>query len=331
MADSTIAWLASWTPTTDDLLVFYDNADGTTKQAPISALPTSSWANTALSNLASVAINTALLPWVSDSIALGSTALQWSDLHLWEGWAINWDNGDATLTQVGNVVTLAWANLVTDTTTVNTSLLPDANDGATLWAWTTAFSDLFLAEWGVINWDNGDATITQTANDITVAGITTFGVWTSTAVTLGTIEVGAASDTTISRSSAWVIAVESVVIPSISSTNTLTNKRVTRRVTATASPWATPTINTDNCDVVHFTTVNAAITSMTTNLTGTPVDGDMLRISFTDNWTARAITWWASFESSTVALPTTTVISTRLDVGFIWNTEATKWRCVAVA
>lgn len=46
----------------------------------------------------------------------------------------------------------------------------------------------------------------------------------TTATTTGNIELGHASDTTISRSSAGVIAVEGVVIPSISSTNTLTNK-----------------------------------------------------------------------------------------------------------
>ena len=100
---------------------------------------------------------------------------------------------------------------------------------------------------------------------------------------------------------------------------------------ATAGPGATPTVNTDNYDVVHLTALAAAITSMTTNLTGTPVDGDTLRISFTDNGTARAIAWGASFEASTVALPTTTVASTRLDVGLFWNTETSKWRCVAVA
>jgi hypothetical protein len=107
--------------------------------------------------------------------------------------------------------------------------------------------------------------------------------------------------------------------------------RITKRVLATAGPGATPTINTDSYDVVHLTALAAAITSMTTNLTGTPVDGDTLRISFTDNGTARAISWGASFEASTVALPTTTVISTRLDVGLFWNTETSKWRCVAVA
>lgn len=42
--------------------------------------------------------------------------------------------------------------------------------------------------------------------------------------TTGNLELGNASDTTLSRSSAGVLAVEGVVIPSISSTNTLTNK-----------------------------------------------------------------------------------------------------------
>ena len=107
--------------------------------------------------------------------------------------------------------------------------------------------------------------------------------------------------------------------------------RIAKRVLATAGPGATPTVNTDNYDVVHLTALAAAITSMTTNLTGTPVDGDTLRVSFTDNGTARAIAWGASFEASTVALPTTTVANTRLDVGLFWNTETSKWRCVAVA
>lgn len=115
-------------------------------------------------------------------------------------------------------------------------------------------------------------------------------------------------------------------------TTTLTNKRITKRVTTTNAPGATPTMNTDNNDMYVFTGLNAAITSMTTNLSGTPVNGDMLRVAFTDNGTARAITWGASFEASgTVALPTTTVISTRLDVVFAWNATTSKWRCVGVA
>ncbi len=113
-------------------------------------------------------------------------------------------------------------------------------------------------------------------------------------------------------------------------TDTLTNKRITKRVTTETSS-ATPTINTNNSDMHRITALATAITSFTTNLSGTPTDGQTLWISITDNGTARAITWGASFEASTVALPTTTVISTRLDVGFVWNTVTSKWRCIAVA
>ncbi len=55
---------------------------------------------------------TAISPGANDGLTLGTTALQFSDLFLAEGGVINWDNGDATLTQAGNVVTLAGANLV---------------------------------------------------------------------------------------------------------------------------------------------------------------------------------------------------------------------------
>lgn len=72
---------------------------------------TSVAANPSLSNLASVAINTSLIPGTNDGAALGSTTKQWSDLFLAEGGVINWDNGDATLTQVGDDVTLAGAKL----------------------------------------------------------------------------------------------------------------------------------------------------------------------------------------------------------------------------
>jgi hypothetical protein len=113
-------------------------------------------------------------------------------------------------------------------------------------------------------------------------------------------------------------------------TGTVTNKRVTKRA-PTVTQSATPTINTDVTDVAHITGLAQAITSMTTNLSGTPVEGDVLRIDITDNGTARAITWGATFESSTVLLPTTTVLSTRLDIMFVWNTVTSKWRCVGVA
>lgn len=114
-------------------------------------------------------------------------------------------------------------------------------------------------------------------------------------------------------------------------TQTLTNKRITRRVVTVNAPGATPSTNTDNNDVAYFTGLNTAITSMTTNLSGTPTNFQPLIFSFVDDGTPRAISWGASFESSLATLPTTTVASAPLDVGFRWDTISSKWRCVAVA
>jgi len=117
--------------------------------------------------------------------------------------------------------------------------------------------------------------------------------------------------------------------PSLTSTSTLTNKRITSRA-GTVTSHATPTINTDNVDFFTITAQGEAITSMTTNLSGTPTIGQKLIICITGT-AARAIAWGTSFEASTVALPTTTVTTAMLVVGFIWNSITSKWTCVAVA
>lgn len=118
-------------------------------------------------------------------------------------------------------------------------------------------------------------------------------------------------------------------VTAIAATQTLTNKRVTPRVSTTTSS-GTPTINTDNVDMFGLTALAVNITSFTTNLSGTPTDGQKLWIYIVGTAT-RTITWGDSFEASTIALPTTTVSTARLDVGFVWNAATSKWRCVAVA
>ena len=157
-----------------------------------------------------------------------------------------------------------------------------------------------------------------------VAGITAS---TSTALGVGSLEIGHASDTTLARVSAGVASIEGVTIDTISATNTLTNKRVTPRTATTASS-ATPTINTDTTDVFTITALAAAITSFTTNLSGTPTEGQKLIIRILDNGTARTIAWGASFAARGTALPTTTVISKYLHVFLIWNTVTSTWDCV---
>lgn len=125
-------------------------------------------------------------------------------------------------------------------------------------------------------------------------------------------------------------AVEALIVVTLTNAVTLTNKRITPRVT-TITSHATPTINTDNCDAVTITAQAEAITSMTTNLSGTPTNFQKLMVRIKDNGTARAITWGASFEAKGVALPTTTVISKVLTVGFIYDSVTSKWGCVASA
>jgi hypothetical protein len=109
-------------------------------------------------------------------------------------------------------------------------------------------------------------------------------------------------------------------------TGAITAARVTPR-TGTVASSATPTINTDLVDFYSITSLAVDITSMTTNLSGTPTNGQRLWIAITGT-AARTITWGASFEASTIALPITTVLTNRLDVEFIWNAATSKWRCV---
>lgn len=102
---------------------------------------------------------------------------------------------------------------------------------------------------------------------------------------------------------------------------TFTNKRITRRIGTVASS-ATPSINTDNYDQFNITALAAAITSMTTNLTGTPTDGQPLRIRFKDDGTGRGITWGASF---TGTLLSTTVAGKTHVQDLVYDATAAKW------
>ncbi len=96
----------------------------------------------------------------------------------------------------------------------------------------------------------------------------------------------------------------------LTGTQTLTNKTVKPRI-VTVTQSATPTFNIDNGDIFQITGLAQAITSMTTNMTGTPYDGQILEFQITDNGTARAITWGSNFANM---WPTTTVASTKATV-----------------
>lgn len=180
--------------------------------------------------------------------------------------------------------------------------------------------------------------VTATSEDVDLAFYTmeagapateAFRVKSTGTVAVATdIELGNASDTTLSRSSAGVLAVEGVVIPSISSINTLTNKRITKRVQAVASS-ATVTASLDDDDMVTITAQAEALTLA--NPSGTGTQGQPLVFRIKDNGTARAISYGANFRAIGVTLPTTTVISKTIYLGGFWNSTDTKLDITAVA
>ena len=98
----------------------------------------------------------------------------------------------------------------------------------------------------------------------------------------------------------------------------------------TATSSATPSINTDLYDVYQLTAQAADITSFTTNLTGTPANRQVLVICIKGT-AARAITWGASFSSSTITLPATTVSTDELYVTLMYSSVSATWVCVGVA
>ncbi|MEK7554196.1 MAG: hypothetical protein AAB517_02400 [Patescibacteria group bacterium] len=116
----------------------------------------------------------------------------------------------------------------------------------------------------------------------------------------------------------------------LTDTQTLTNKRVTSRILSAAS-YTTDTGTSLNCDNLDQFIVTAQAGALKlNNPTGTPTDGQRLLVAVTGT-AARALTYDTQFETSTVALPTTTVTTNRLNMLFIWRADTSKWVCVASA
>lgn len=111
-------------------------------------------------------------------------------------------------------------------------------------------------------------------------------------------------------------------------TQTLTNKRVTARISTTASS-GTPTPNADTDDEYTVTALAADATFGAP--TGTPTEGQKLIIRIKDNGTSRALAWNAIYRAVGITLPTATAISKTLYVGCIYNNTDTKWDVVSTA
>lgn len=114
-------------------------------------------------------------------------------------------------------------------------------------------------------------------------------------------------------------------------TQTLSGKRTNPRVVSAAS-YTTDTGSSLDVSTADLFIVTAQAGALKfNNPGGTPVQGQKLIIRIKDNGTARALTWDTQFRAMGVALPTTTILSKTLYMGFFFNSTDTKWDLVASA
>jgi len=105
--------------------------------------------------------------------------------------------------------------------------------------------------------------------------------------------------------------------------------RIQPRVLAYTLNSATPACNTDLYDVMIITGQTTSITSMSTNLTGTPFNSQRFYIAITlaAATFSKSITWGSAFEDPTGSLPSS-ITTSRKDMEFIWNAATNKWRLI---
>ena len=104
---------------------------------------------------------------------------------------------------------------------------------------------------------------------------------------------------------------------------------VLKPTTTTVASTATLTPDLSLGDT--FTITAQAVALSVANPTGTPVNGQKMMIRIEDNGTLRAITWSGTqYRASTdLPLPTTTIATKTMYIGFIWNSTDTKWDMIA--
>jgi hypothetical protein len=102
------------------------------------------------------------------------------------------------------------------------------------------------------------------------------------------------------------------------------------RVTSLAT-HATPTPDADTTDLYALTA--QATAAAFANPTGTPGNGQTLRIRIKDDGTARGLTWGTAYVAGGTALPATTVLSKILNLWFQYDTDnaLNRWQLLHAA
>jgi hypothetical protein len=114
-------------------------------------------------------------------------------------------------------------------------------------------------------------------------------------------------------------------------TQTLTNKRISPRVTSiTTATTITPAADTSD----QYEVTALATAALVTTPSGTPVDGQKLILRILDNGTSRLLTWTATaggYRPVGGILPSQTFVNKTVYVGCIYNSAASYWDVVTVA
>ena len=92
---------------------------------------------------------------------------------------------------------------------------------------------------------------------------------------------------------------------------------------------ATPNPTGDSRENEYYLTALAAAAAFSAP-SGTPANGNTLLIRIKDNATARALTWNSIYRGIADSLPSTTVISKIMYIGFIYNSTDSKWDMVGL-
>lgn len=103
---------------------------------------------------------------------------------------------------------------------------------------------------------------------------------------------------------------------------------VVRNVLEINNSPSTVSINTNLYNIVNISGQAQSLTLITT--TGAQPDGATLRLSITGTTAILFTLDPTTFEQTTILFPTTTVGTSRMDMGFLWDVSTSKWKIVAV-